>query len=184
MNCNSLEVSRADPLRVYATFGSWPGIYRSDDGASNWTLPPDGRRPNGRITVRLSVKTPLIQSASTWPADSGFYVSTDGGENWSRPGMERPRPRRSSCLGHGGGPIPGRPSAGRPEHRPHHGSRCTSSDYGVSWQAVTMPQAWRWITDIAFDPVTPGLVYLSTTAAAGNGSLQEHRRRQQLDPDR
>jgi photosystem II stability/assembly factor-like uncharacterized protein len=37
-----------------------------------------------------------------------------------------------------------------------------SSDYGASWQAVTVPPGVGRITDIAFDPQTPGLVYLAT----------------------
>ena len=41
----------------------------------------------------------------------------------------------------------------------------SSSDYGASWQAVTMPQDLAWTTNIAFDPETPGLVYLTTNGA-------------------
>ncbi len=43
-----------------------------------------------------------------------------------------------------------------------------SSDYGASWQAVTMPPGVGRITDIAFDPQTPGLVYF---AAGGMGAV-------------
>jgi photosystem II stability/assembly factor-like uncharacterized protein len=37
-----------------------------------------------------------------------------------------------------------------------------SSDYGASWQAITLPQEVAWISSIVFDPETPGLVYLAT----------------------
>ena len=36
MTCSSLDVSPSDPLRVFATFGIWPGVYRSQDGAGTW----------------------------------------------------------------------------------------------------------------------------------------------------
>ena len=36
MTCSSLDVSPSDPLRVFATFGYWPGVYRSMDGAGTW----------------------------------------------------------------------------------------------------------------------------------------------------
>ena len=38
----------------------------------------------------------------------------------------------------------------------------SSTDYGATWQQVAMPQTVDLINDIAFDPVTPGLVYLTT----------------------
>jgi photosystem II stability/assembly factor-like uncharacterized protein len=43
-----------------------------------------------------------------------------------------------------------------------------SSDYGASWQAATMPPGVGRITDIVFDPQTPGLVYL---ASGGMGAV-------------
>jgi photosystem II stability/assembly factor-like uncharacterized protein len=58
--CGSLTVSRADPLRVYAVFGGLPGVYRSDDGATNWTF-----IPIVTTVLPFSAKTHLIPSDST-----------------------------------------------------------------------------------------------------------------------
>ena len=174
MNCDSLEVSRADPLRVYATFGSWPGIYRSTDGASNWTYLPLGESPNGPfiVNVRLIREDPFDPKRLYVASDSGLYVSTDGGENWSAKGWNGPTAPINMPYA----------LAADPNQRGHllvgldnsatRGHVYTSSDYGASWQAVTVPQDLSCISSIAFDPVTPGLVYVSTstfTTSPGTG---------------
>ena len=167
MNCDSLEVSRADPLRVYATFGAWPGIYRSTDGASNWTYLPLGESPNGPfiVNVRLVREDPLDPKRLYVASDSGLYVSTDGGESWTSRGWNGPTAQIDMPYA----------LAADPNQRGHllvglntsqtTGQVYASSDYGVSWQPVTMPYDLSWITDVAFDPLTPGLVYLTTGGA-------------------
>jgi len=40
MRCVSMSVSTTDPLRVYATFNGWGGVYISDDGTSHWKYVP------------------------------------------------------------------------------------------------------------------------------------------------
>jgi photosystem II stability/assembly factor-like uncharacterized protein len=172
MNCDSLEVSRADPLRVYATFGGWPGIYRSTDGASNWTYVPLGESPNGPfiVNVRLVREDPFDPKGLYVASDSGFYVSTDGGESWTSRGWNGPTAQIDMPYA----------LAADPNQRGHllvglntshtAGQVYVSSDYGVSWQPVTMPQDLSWITDMAFDPVTPGLVYLCTSTMASPGT--------------
>jgi hypothetical protein len=37
-----------------------------------------------------------------------------------------------------------------------------SNDYGVSWHALSLPQDVAWIGGIAFDPETPGSIYVTT----------------------
>jgi photosystem II stability/assembly factor-like uncharacterized protein len=166
MICDSLDVSRADPLRVFATFGDSAGVYRSDDGASTWTYLP----------IPDSIHVGQVREDPTDPqrvyaiSHSAFYAATGVGETWSDLGWNvspaspsevlwvmEPNPFQPGHLlvGRDTGPYLTGP-----------GYLYGSSDFGVSWHAVTMPQELARITDIAFDPVTPGLVYLTT---AGTG---------------
>jgi photosystem II stability/assembly factor-like uncharacterized protein len=162
MVCNSMDVSHADPLRVYAAFGGMPGIYRSDDGANNWTFIPI----TGSMNVRWVREDPFNPQRLYVAADSGFYVSTNGGENWSDLGWNLP-PSSSAGMpwamaadpNHAGHLLVGMVSG---SYQTGPGQLYTSSDYGVSWQAVTMSQDLAWINRIVFVPETPGLVYLAT----------------------
>ncbi len=162
LRCGSMEVSGADPLRVFATFGDGMGIYRSDDGATNWTYLPIA----GSIHVGLVREDPLDPQRLYVASHSNIYVSTDGGESWSDLGWNA---SPSSPAGMLWTMAPDPFQAGHLLIGMVYGSYglgtgllYSSSDYGASWQAVTMPQTLAWTTDIAFDPETPGLVYLTT----------------------
>jgi photosystem II stability/assembly factor-like uncharacterized protein len=161
MWCHSLDVSTVDPLRVYATFEGWSGVYRSTDGTSNWAflaIPNSGN-------VRWVHEDPTDPKRLYAAADSGFYVSTNAGKDWTDEGWNLPPSA-----------VSGMPSAAEDPAQPSHflvgmstgnyGTGAsylfTSIDYGVSWQAVTMPQTLAAINSIVFDPAVPGVVYLTT----------------------
>jgi len=78
LSCASMDVSAADPLRVYAAMGGTPGIHRSDDGAREWTLfsLPSG---GGAFAVREDPTDALRVYA---PGHEGFLRSTNRGETW------------------------------------------------------------------------------------------------------
>lgn len=163
LTCASMDVSATDPLRVYAAMGAAPGIHRSDNGASDWTffsLPI----VNGVFEVREDPTDPFRAYASSH--EDGFCRSTDRGETWDNLGWNasppmpsglawvmEPDPFQSGHLlvGLGTGMYLTGPSY-----------LYASSDFGASWQQVVMPQGLKMINDIAFDPGTPGLVYLTT----------------------
>jgi photosystem II stability/assembly factor-like uncharacterized protein len=162
MTCNSLDVSQANPLWVFATFGDGMGIYRSVDGAANWTYLPI----TDSIHVGLVREDPFDPQRLYVASHTNIYVSTDGGENWSDLGWNTSPPSTAGMLW---AMQPDLFVAGHLLASMVYGSYgigtdqlYSSSDYGVSWQAVTMPQDVAWIGDIAFDPETPGLVYLTT----------------------
>jgi photosystem II stability/assembly factor-like uncharacterized protein len=164
MSAYEIEASRADPLRVYATFGGWPGIYRSDDGANNWTFIPI----DGSYNARVVHEDPFDPQRIYVAADPGFYVSTNGGVSWSDLGWPTFQP------GQGGMPYAMEPDPYQPGHllvgfrvgsnfhTADTGQLYSSSNYGVTWQPITVTQDLAWIVDIAFHPEAPGLVYLST----------------------
>ena len=168
MMCSSLDVARSDPLRVFATFGFWPGVYRSEDGAGTWGY------------VQVPGSYPIMHVVCTDPTDANrvyalspdsVYRSTDGGDTWADLGWSV-----STSLPQGGleamAPDPFVSGhllvAFDSGENNFAGYVYASSDYGASWQAVTMPQGVGRITDIAFDPQTPGLVYL---AVGGMGAV-------------
>ena len=169
MTCNSMSVSRADPLRVFAAFGNWPGVYRSADGAGTWSyLPVPGSGAAG--VVRTDPADPDGVYATGY---SGIQRSTNGGETWADLGWNTSTPAPPGGMLFDVEPDPFQP--GRLLAAWDTGAYLTgpgylyaSVDYGVSWQAVTLPQAVARITDITFDPGTAGVVYLAT---AGGGDL-------------
>ncbi len=161
MTCSSLDVSRADPLRVFAAF-TGPGIYRSDDGTTSWNSFAVGD-VNGIVQVR---EDPTDSQRVYAVGHDDFYRSTDAGKTWSDLGWNASPPSPSGLrwvmepdpfqsghvlVGLDTGPYLTGP-----------GYLYSSGDFGASWQPVAMPQALDRINDIAFDPVTPGLVYVTT----------------------
>ncbi len=162
MRCNSLEVSSADPLRIYATFGDGMGIYRSTDGAANWTYLP----VLDAYHMGLVREDPFDPQRIYAESHSNFYTSLDGGETWSDLGWNASPPSSEGMILH---------VATDPHQAGHllsavvfgkygNGNSIlyTSSDYAASWQAVTLPQEVAWTTSIVFDPEIPGLVYIAT----------------------
>ena len=149
MFCSSLEVSRADPLRVYATFGG--RVFRSNDGASSWTDIPS---PGGLVR-----EDPFDPQRLYAESLDSTYVSTDRGDSWSDLGWNATPSSSAGMLWR---------MAADPYHAGHllvgtsTGLVYSSSDHGASWQQVTMLQNQAWIKSIVFDPETTGLVYLGT----------------------
>ncbi len=162
LSCSSMAVSPTDPLRVYAAFYGPLGIYRSLDGTRTWTFRPIP----GASQLRRVLVDPFDSQRVYAGADTGFYTSIDGGDNWTGTGWNLPPSSPSGLLvdmqadpyqaGHllaclGGYAVPR--------------LLYSSTNYGASWQAVDvnlglgeqMPHC------IAFDPATPGTVYLTAT---------------------
>ena len=163
LNCNSLSVSQADPLRVYGSFAGPLGIYRSDDGTGRWTYLPIP----GAWNVRQVLEDPADPRYVYVAADSGFYVSDDQGATWSGDGWN---PSLSSPPGlivtmaadpFASGHLLA--SFGAGAYGVGQGYLYESADRGGSWHAVTVRQGASipWIHSIVFDPAHAGSVYLA-----------------------
>jgi photosystem II stability/assembly factor-like uncharacterized protein len=164
MTCSSLDVSRGDPLRVFASFGFWPGVYLSKDGAATWGFV----QVPGQYPIMSVVRADPTDPDRVYAQDAGsVYRSTDGGATWADLGWNASAPASV------GGLFAMAPDPFQSGHlliafdTGDKGYLYASGDYGASWQAVTMPPGVGRVTDIAFDPQTPGLVYL---AAGGMGA--------------
>lgn len=164
LSCTSLAVSQADPLRVYATFNGPQGIYRSDDGTSNWTYVPIA----GSWNVRQVLADPIDPQRIYMGADPGFYASTDGGANWNPEGWSGlPSPLPGLFVTAAADPYQAGhllASFGGGSYGVGPGWLYNSTDYGASWQAVDVNpgSGVQWIRSIVFDPETAGTVYLAT----------------------
>ncbi len=164
MTCSSLSVSPGDPLQLFATFGNWPGLYSSADGAASWsyTAAPGSDNPSMDCVVAdPSDPTGMRAYAASQHA---VYDSTDGGANWTDLGWNTASPQADGFLtmlavdpftpGH----LLASWATGNYETGP--GCLYSSDDSGASWQPVTLPQSVNCITSIEFDPSIQGTVYL------------------------
>jgi photosystem II stability/assembly factor-like uncharacterized protein len=174
MVCSTLDVSPADPLRVYATLGDPSGIYRSLDGADTWSY----RAIPGAVNVGLVRADPLDSQRVYVASHTDFYTSTDGGTTWSDLGFDAtPAPPGGVTVIIGVAPDPFQAghlllSLATGPYETGPGYLYESSDYGATWQQVAMPQDQGRITDITFDPTTQGLVYLTSSGTGVYGSAQ------------
>ena len=162
LSCTSMDISAADPLRVYAAMGATPGIHRSNDGAQVWTLfsLPSG---GGAFAVREDPTDPQRVYA---PGHEAFFRSTDRGVAWDNLGWNASPPMPSGLAWvmepdpfHAGHLLVG---WGTGMYLTGPAYLYASSDFGASWHQVAMPQTIDMINDIAFDPGTPDHVYLTT----------------------
>jgi photosystem II stability/assembly factor-like uncharacterized protein len=162
LSCNSMAVSKFDPLRVYATFAGPQGIYRSDDGTSNWTyLPVDGSS-----NVRQVLADPFDPQRVYMGADSGFYASTQGGDagTWSAKGWNGLPDAHGMLVTmaadpHNQGHLLA--SFGGGSYGIGEGALYKSDDWGANWHAVT--SSANWIRSIVFDPDQTGWAYIATS---------------------
>jgi len=175
MRCASMSVSTTDPLRVYAGFHGWGGVYVSDDGTSHWRYAPIA--DSGQI---WQVLQDPFDPELVYAVGGGFYKSTDGGREW--PGGDwaplLPPGAPSGLMGFAGfaadpfqeGHLLVASRVGQSSTHDHDlGYLYSSTDWGATWQSVAVSGAAGSIGpigDIEFDPETAGTAYLTSD---GNG---------------
>lgn len=158
MYAGEIEASPSIPQRVFATFGSWKGIFRSHDGAAGWAFLPILDSWNVRVVREDPFEPDRIYVAS----DPALYFSGNDGLDWTAvswdyglPSVMEPDPHQ-----------PGRLLAGfqLADMAAHQGQLFSSDDYGLTWNPISVTQAVTisWISDIVYHPEQPGLVYMST----------------------
>jgi photosystem II stability/assembly factor-like uncharacterized protein len=166
LSCTSMDVSKVDPLRVYATFAGPQGIYRSDDGTSHWTFLPI----DGSWNVRQVLVDPFDPQYVYMAGDPGFYESTNGGDTWTAKGWSGvpndPQPGLFVTMAadpHQAGHLLA--SFGGGSYGVGPGYLYKSDNYGDSWQEVTGlgGSGVHWIRSVVYDPAVPGKAYLTTS---------------------
>jgi photosystem II stability/assembly factor-like uncharacterized protein len=174
MRCSAMAVSPLDPLRVYASFDGWGGVYVSNDGTNSWKYHAiDG---SGQLSQVLQDP---FDPALVYAVGAGLYTSTDGGETWHDWGWNGIPDSEKSDMGLGSmaadpfreGHLLVAVRVGQSSDHDHDlGYVFSSDDHGANWTSVvvtgTAGSNSPVIGDIVFDPETPGTVYL---AAGGSG---------------
>jgi hypothetical protein len=174
MRCVSMSVSTTDPLRVYATFNGWGGVFISDDGTSHWKYVPIP--DSGQM---WQVLQDPFDKGLLYSTGAGFYTSTDGAETWHDWGWSGIPDSERSMMGFGGmaadpfreGHLLISARVGQSSAHDHDlGYVFSSDDHGQTWTSVavtgTADSTSPVIGDIVFDPETTGTVYL---ASGGSG---------------
>jgi hypothetical protein len=173
MRCVSMSVSTTDPLRVYATFDGWGGVYVSDDGTSHWTYVPVA--DSGQM---WQVLQDPFDPGLLYAGGGGFYTSENGAETWHDWGWNGIPDSYKGLMGFGGmaadpfseGHLLVSARVGQSSTHNHDlGYLFSSDNHGESWTPVVVAGTAGSIGpigNIVFDPETPGTVYLAT---AGNG---------------
>jgi hypothetical protein len=180
MRCSAMAVSSLNPLRVYASFDGWGGVYVSDDGTNSWKYHAiDG---SGQLSQVLQDPS---DPALVYAVGHGLYKSTDGGTTWpGRPWVLQPGDTGDQLLPAGSpdGMIaslaadpfkPGRllvadRVSASSAHDHDTGLLFSSDDGGANWASVvvtgTPDTTIGPIGDIEFDPSpdASGTVYLTT----------------------
>lgn len=157
---DDLSASPTFPQRIYGVFRYFAGIYRSADGATSWNYFPIPHT-YGVGQVREDPHDPQ----RVYAAGPAFYVSENGGQDWmtyswgtisGAPYAMEPDPFQSGRL------LAGLRYGNAGEYI--WGQLLVSEDHGQSWDPITVAETdpLYWITDIAYHPDIPGLVYLST----------------------
>ena len=165
LSCTSMDISKVDPLRVYATFAGPQGIYRSDDGTSHWTFLPI----DGSWNVRQVLVDPFNPQYVYMAGDPGFYESTNGGDTWTAKGwsgVPDPKPGLFVTMAadpHQAGHLLA--SFGGGSYGIGPGWLYKSDDYGYSWHEVTGlgSSDVKWIRSVVFDPDVTGKAYVTTS---------------------
>jgi photosystem II stability/assembly factor-like uncharacterized protein len=159
---NRIEAPKDDRRRVYAVINGWNGVFVSFDSAASWKFIPVENSYNLR-SVRVD---PFNSQHIYLAADSGFYTSADGGKTWTP----------SIGARYSGSPDAFQPDPFQQGHLlvgtnisyvdPTKSALYTSSDFGQTWQEVTVDPNLFIVHEIAFDRLHEGVVYLT---AGGSG---------------
>jgi photosystem II stability/assembly factor-like uncharacterized protein len=172
----SLEVVPDQPDVVFA--GTNVGaVFKGTGGGRAWKRLPIEYGGGRGGSIRVDPATPTrVYAGAGWPTGGGVYISSDGGDTWPTFVPIDPPEVYSQCVQWVDTllPVPGEPGVilagvlhwpGEPCVTPR-GSIYRSTDYGEHWDRVypTPTQEISQVNDLAYDPVSPTVVY----AAAGS----------------
>ncbi len=170
----SLEVVPDQPDVVFAGTNV-AAVFKGTGGGRAWKRLPIGYGGGRGGSIRVDPVTPTRVYAGAGHPTS-VYISSDGGDTWPTSVTIEPPEVYSQCCHWVDTllPLPGEPGvilagvlhSGGPCVAPR-GSIYRSTDYGEHWDRVypTPTQEISRVNDLAYDPVSPTVVY----AAAGRG---------------
>ena len=157
-----LVIDPLTPSTLYVatanTFGGLNAVFKSTDAGNSWNL-----RSNGLTQTRLlSLAIDPVTPATLYVGASGgarVFKTTDGADNWAPTGAPPIFPVSLAVDPH----TPTRIFAADLSST---GGVFRSIDSGASWQSVSLAQTGAQASFVGVSPVTPNLVYATTS---GNG---------------
>jgi photosystem II stability/assembly factor-like uncharacterized protein len=146
-----------DPTREETLYLLWDSrVYSSRDGAATWTLAETGL-PTTTATLALAASGSLYAGGC-----GGVFRSDDGAVSWKEADQGLRNGEAPPCVTKLA-PAPEDPStlAAATEG----GGVFRTLDGGESWTPIEEGLPARYISDVAWDPSTPGRLYASTDGA-------------------
>ena len=163
----SLVIDPKNPRRMWATGNVSRAVYRTGDGGALWRLSARGLRGAGVDWLHTLALAPAAGRSLPilWVGTrTGAFRSLDGGVTWTSASPDLSHRLILSLLAH-----PGRPGvlwAASPFSfrldRP--AGVFKSVDHGASWRAASRGLLAFPISSLAFDPVTPGVLWAGSRA--------------------
>jgi photosystem II stability/assembly factor-like uncharacterized protein len=144
LNGSEIETLALDPgnrATVYAGTGG-PGVFRSNDGARNWSAKNSGLTAGNTRAVASDASNPLLIYAAT---HSGVFKSVNGGSEWI-PSDAQLRDSTTVAI------DPNTPST---VYAASDGSAKKTTDSGETWTKIQLSGAKK----LAIDPSNPSTVY-------------------------
>ena len=86
MGKTAIDVSRADPDRVFAMVEADPGggVFRSDDGGASWNVVSEDWTLRARAWYYIEVFADLLDEETVYVLNAPMMKSVDGGRNFTR----------------------------------------------------------------------------------------------------
>jgi len=166
--CNTLAMKPDDEHTLLAGFAAG-GIFKSTDGAVNWTPVFDANIELSIGDITFSRSNPNIVYAGTGDPNmpsilfngDGIFKSTDAGETWQRL-PQSPGGIISKVVVHPSDPNTlWAASMGNPYIRDQQRGVYKSTDGGQTWQAVLFVSNQAGASDLVQSPADPQILYAS-----------------------
>lgn len=187
---DALAASSHHPDVVYAVDRVQEGIYRGTQGGAAWQYEEIDDLDASAVLADPFGSNRVYAAGRGWSTpDALVCISDDGGESWIRPCSLITAPTVYSDTSFGdlelGAVDPDNPGtllAGAHHFRfrlgstvLHTGSIYKSTDYGQSWTWIDVGQTISPVNDLAYDHLTPTIVYASTgVMGEGSGLLKSN----------
>jgi photosystem II stability/assembly factor-like uncharacterized protein len=183
------------PDVVYAITDRQGGIYKATQGGARWQFLEVEHVSSGNSVMSVDPFTPTrvyvgnMSGQGAWQID----ISEDSGQTWTSHGISATEPY-SDCNAvwpQALRPDPAHPGillAGLNHFRRgtpffQAGGIYRSTDYGENWTYIDIGQVISPVTDLAYDALTPTIVYAATGwRGAGTGMLRSTDRGQTWQP--